>query len=158
MSNYFQLFDLPVCFTLDDAELKSRYLAQLQLTHPDRFANASNVEKAVANQRGALLNAAYHHLKDPLRRIIYLQSLVASAGDIEQTTHTDTDFLQHQMQLREMLDEADDNQRKALHSSISDDLANCLTQFDAAYRTQDFVQSQIILERALFFNKCLQQC
>lgn len=66
MSNPFTLFDLPVQFQLDNAQLSERYLALQKLLHPDNFAASSATEQRLAMQKSAEINDALHILKDPI--------------------------------------------------------------------------------------------
>ena len=66
--NYFQLFDLPVHFALDQAQLGARYRQLQGELHPDRYASASDHEQRLAVQYSALVNEAYATLRKPLAR------------------------------------------------------------------------------------------
>lgn len=54
--NYFELFDLPKSFAVDQVELGRRYRKAQRETHPDRFARASAHEQRLAVQYSALIN------------------------------------------------------------------------------------------------------
>jgi molecular chaperone HscB len=41
MMNYFELYNLPEQFAIDLVKLKEHYQTLQKLTHPDRFASAS---------------------------------------------------------------------------------------------------------------------
>ena len=43
--NYFELFDLPTSYDVDISELSTRYRMLQAAVHPDKFANASDLEK-----------------------------------------------------------------------------------------------------------------
>ncbi|MCV2886098.1 co-chaperone HscB [Aestuariibacter sp. AA17] len=103
--NYFSLFNLPVSFHLDMAALSKAYQTLSQLTHPDKFAAASESEKALAVQKNAMINDAYSVLKKPLPRAEHMLSLRGVELQHEQQTMQDPAFLMQQMEWREQLDE-----------------------------------------------------
>ncbi len=104
-SNYFQLFNLPQSWDIDQDALSDEYRKQQGEVHPDRFAGAIDTEKLRALQLSSYLNEAYETLKSPLRRAAYLLSL--HDIDVEQVDQSDLsmDLLLEQIQLREKLDE-----------------------------------------------------
>ena len=103
--NHFELFNLPVQFALNSADLQQRYRQLQQTLHPDRFANASERDRLLAVQRSAQLNDAYTTLREPLARAEYLLHLHGIDLAHEQTTLRDPDFLMAQMEWRERLEE-----------------------------------------------------
>lgn len=65
--NHFELFSLPVRFTLDRQSLDARYLELAQQTHPDRHGD--DPERLIlAIDLSARVNAGYAILQDDLRR------------------------------------------------------------------------------------------
>ena len=66
--NYFQIFSLPVSFTVDAAALQKQYFALQRDYHPDKIG----LEGA---QKSMELNQAYDVLKAPLKRAQYFLSL-----------------------------------------------------------------------------------
>ena len=102
MQNYFELFDLPISFTVDIDTLASRYRKLQQSVHPDKYVNASEQERRLSIQHAARINDAYHALKDPLKRAQYLLEL---NGVQEGDAAMDNAFLMQQMELRESLED-----------------------------------------------------
>ena len=102
-SNFFALFDLPVSFEVDLAELSTRYRDAKRAVHPDKFANASEADRRLSVQMAARINEAYRALKDPLLRGRYLLELKGvDLNDAD--TAFDGAFLMEQMELRERLE------------------------------------------------------
>lgn len=106
--NYFELFGMPVGFRVDKAALSERYRELQKLVHPDRFASGSEAEQRLSLQQTTQLNEAHATLKDPVRRAIYLLRLNGVDMDLEKETTHDTAFLMEQLELREQLAEARD--------------------------------------------------
>ncbi len=73
--NYFELFSLPVSFTVELQQLSANFRALQQSVHPDRYANASAQEKRLSVQRAAQINEAHQVLKSPQRRARYILEL-----------------------------------------------------------------------------------
>ncbi len=103
--NYFQLFGIENSFDVDLQKLSASYQALQKAVHPDKFAHASAQEQRMAVQKSAQINDAYQTLKNPLQRAEYI--LVERGVEMpdEQSSFSDTSFLMHQMELREMLEE-----------------------------------------------------
>ncbi|WP_231759998.1 co-chaperone HscB [Microbulbifer elongatus] len=105
--NYFEIFGLPVSYTVDRQALAQRYRELQQEFHPDRFAAKSEREQRLAMQYAAQINEANNTLKDPVARAAYLLQLAGVQINPEQTT-ADGEFLMQQMILRERLEEVRD--------------------------------------------------
>ncbi len=75
MTDYFVLLKEPRLPWLDVEELKKRFLALSSDAHPDRVHGASEEVKAAANQRYAVLNAAYSCLRETKDRLLHLLEL-----------------------------------------------------------------------------------
>ncbi|KGF27065.1 Fe-S protein assembly co-chaperone HscB [Oligella urethralis] len=101
--DYFELFELPAQFDIDQAELERLWRAKSAQVHPDRFATASDAEKRVAMQWASLINEAYQVLKSPLQRAIYLCEQHGVDIAAESNTAMAPEFLFKQMEWREEL-------------------------------------------------------
>ncbi|WP_435234647.1 co-chaperone HscB [Psychromonas sp. PT13] len=120
--NYFELFSIPVMFSVDQTNLSSTYRELQQQFHPDNFVMHSDAERLVAMQKSTEINDAYQTLKNSCLRAEYLLAL--SGYDIAlQNTLQDTDFLIQQMQWREKLEnftEDDEDQLSAFSNVLSE--------------------------------------
>lgn len=112
--NYFELFDLPVSCSIDDAVLRSKYMSLQRQFHPDRYASADSQHRRVAVQIAATVNQAHDTLSDPLKRAEYCLTVRGHNVDVETDTSMDTQFLMEQMQWREKLEELSDSGHNAL--------------------------------------------
>lgn len=105
MSNPFALFDLPVQFQLDNAQLSERYLALQKQLHPDNFSAATTQEQRLAMQKSAEINDALHILKDPILRAEAIIALnTGEQKDLEKQSTKDMGFLMQQLEWRETLE------------------------------------------------------
>lgn len=104
-ANDFELFEVPVQFAQDRAQLDARWKALQRQAHPDRFAAEGAVAQRVAMQWSVRINEAYQRLKDPLKRAAYLCELNGAPVQAENNTAMPAAFLMQQMAWREDLDD-----------------------------------------------------
>lgn len=102
--NYFELFALPLSFTVDEASLRAAHIGLQKEVHPDKFAAADQRQQRLAVQMAAHVNSAFDVLSSPVARGSYLLSLSGVDVDFDSYTHQDMDFLMEQMALREAMD------------------------------------------------------
>ena len=105
-ANDFELFDVPVQYAQDRAQLDARWKALQREAHPDRFAAEGAAAQRVAMQWSVRINEAYQRLKDPLKRAAYLCELNGAPIEAENNTAMPPAFLMQQMEWREALDDA----------------------------------------------------
>ena len=91
-------------FAIEQADLDRQYFGFQRRLHPDRFANRSARERALAQQQAAAINDAYETLKDPLRRAVLLLRLAGRAAAADGAA--DPELLIEAMERREALAEA----------------------------------------------------
>jgi len=115
--NYFELFDIPVSFEINNSYLETKYL-ELQLKHhPDRNIGSE------ASVDSATINNGYNTLKHDIERAKYILQLngVALAQNI------DFEFLEIIMELKETNDV---NQVTALKAEL-------MSELEIAFRSND---------------------
>lgn len=137
--NYFELLGQPQQFQLDEAALRLAYQLLQRKMHPDNFSQASESERLKAVSQGALLNEAYQHLQDPVKRSLHLLSLAGALESFEQYRVNDKGFLIEQMTWRDDLAEIEQSQNAAE-----------LTTFDKTLRQQIQTMTQKV-------EQCLNQ-
>ena len=114
--NFFEIFDLPEAFDIDEKVLGERYHQIQSETHPDRFAGEEEEKKLQAVQLNSFLNEAYATLKTPLRRAAYLLQRKNIDPEAVSQEDLDMELLMEQMQLRESPDRQVEGGRKTPHS------------------------------------------
>ncbi len=138
--NYFEFFNLPVAFILDEAALKSSFYVNSKRFHPDFYATASAEEQAHALQMSTLNNEAYRILSDLDRRMQYvlgLKGVLAEEGQNE----APADFLMEMMELNEALMELEfdfdpdtfqqvSQQIESMESSLFEEVAPLLQAYN----------------------------
>ena len=128
--NYFELFNINPEFSLDLDLLANTYQRLQQLTHPDKFATASDRDKLLSVQKNAQVNDAYQVLKSPISRAEYMLGLRGLELRHEQQTLQDTQFLMQQMEWREQLEDIDSS------ANAEDQLAELDDEIAQLIRTQ----------------------
>ena len=88
--DYFTCLGLPRLLAIDTAALEAKYYELSRTFHPDFFQSKTDTEQQISLGNSALLNTAYHTLKDPIQRAEYLLKLEAgSAKDIRNSPPAD---------------------------------------------------------------------
>lgn len=111
--DYFTLFGFTPNYTIDNEQLVQRFQSLQRQYHPDRYAICSEQEKMQALQQAATINAAYQALRHPLKRAEYMLLLQGIDINNEQHTMHDTAFLMEQLELREELDNIENDSHAA---------------------------------------------
>ncbi|STY62844.1 Fe-S protein assembly co-chaperone HscB [Mannheimia haemolytica] len=160
MNNPFALFDLPVQFQLDNAQLSERYLALQKQLHPDNFAHKSSAEQLEAVQKSADVNEALNILKDPVLRaeaIIHIHT--GEKKDLEKQSAKDVAFLMQQLEWRECLEsiESAKNEMKlaAFQREIQDIHKQILGQLEILLSSQEWQNAFEICDKLRFTRKLL---
>jgi molecular chaperone HscB len=160
--NYFELFDLPVGFALDQATLGARYRQLQRELHPDRYAGASAHEQRLAVQYSSLINEAYATLRKPLPRALYLLEIAGMSGETIAGQPLDGGFLIQQMDLREKLEEMEDlvDPETALDHLVAEigaDVAELQDRFSDAYIAQDLAMAAGACVKMQYLDKLLRE-
>ena len=161
-SNYFDLFDLPKQFDIDNNALQNRYRELQRNVHPDKFAAAEAAEKRWSVQAAALINSAHETLSKPLMRAVYLLKMEGVDLDMETDTQMAPEFLMTQMELREGLESIESSgdpfaAADRARSEIRESVGSISASFAANYGSGDF---EAACERARewqFLDKLLRE-
>lgn len=160
--NYFQLFDLPVQYSLDGARLGDHFRRLQGQLHPDRYASKAPQEQRLAVQYSALVNEAYTTLRDPLGRALYLLGLAGLTGEDVAAQQIDGGFLIMQMDLREKLESLPelvdpDPILEHVLSEINDDIAQQQASFSEAYGSGDIPAAAVACVKMQYLDKLLKE-
>ena len=154
-ANDFELFDVPVQFAQDRAQLDARWKTLQREAHPDRFAAEGTAAQRVAMQWSVRINEAYQRLKDPLKRAAYLCEMQGCPVQSESNTAMPAAFLMQQMEWRETLDdtthaeglEALAAEVVAAQRQLHQDLARLLDQAQDPVQAVGQVRALMFIER-----------
>ena len=160
--SYFELFDLPQSFAVDQAQLGARYRQLQKELHPDRYAGASAHEQRLAVQYSALINEAYATLRRPLARSLYLLQLSGVSGEDVAAQQIDGGFLIAQMDLREKLESIPglvdpETALDHLVSEIGADMAALREQFSEAHASDRLSAAASACVKMQYLDKLLTE-
>ncbi len=103
MLDFFELFELPRRFSLDESLLKKQFLKLQKAWHPDNFSAADESQKNAALIQSANINEGFSVLENPAKRAKHLLELLGEKiGD--ENRAMPAEFLAEQFALHESLD------------------------------------------------------
>ena len=139
--DYFALYNLPISFHVDEAQVKKKFYELSKKFHPDFYINESDEKQAEILELSTANNKAYQVLSNPLKRIEYLLQLnnLMADGDKYKLPQ---DFLMEMMEVNEALMELEfdrdsialekiRNDVSVVEKGLFDELYQYTTQFDA---------------------------
>lgn len=144
MTNYFEWFQLPISYNLDQPALKRRFLERSRDLHPDHQPGLAGPELEALLDQSSLNNQAYNALLEDgsrLQHILHLYGLLDEAAGTPR--QLPSNFLMEMMELNEGIDELrfefDRARFEALDAQVRDHLsgtqaqiANYMHQFEEA--------------------------
>lgn len=153
--NYFEFFQLPMGFSIDEADLALRHRAIIDKVHPDRFASKSAMEQRLALQWATFANEAFDMLREPINRARYLLLLNAPELVGENIrVNLPQAFLIQQMEWREALENGD---VEKVHNDANTTRAIALDELSKACIANDWTTVQINIAQSQFIENFLQQ-
>ncbi|MDB5013028.1 MAG: Fe-S protein assembly co-chaperone HscB [Daejeonella sp.] len=145
--DYFELYNLPVSFHVDEVQVKKKFYELSKKFHPDFHINESDEKQAEILELSTENNKAYQVLSNPLKRIEYVLQLnnLMAEGDKYQLPQ---DFLMDMMEVNEALMELEfdedpialeniRNDISAIEKGLFDELYQNTNQFDAELNAQN---------------------
>lgn len=126
-ADYFAVFGLEKRYFVDSSEVESAHLRLAKVLHPDKWRQASAVERRMSKQWMALVNEGLRVLQDDVMRARYLAT--GSAAVSETGGKMDSAFLEtiFELQMRAMED------RAAVQIEAADMLATCKGELEALF-------------------------
>ncbi len=103
--NYFQLFDIPVQFKVDKAQLRRKLFDLSKQGHPDYFINESSADQQAALEKYAAVNVAFKTLSNTDATIKYVLQEKGLLAE-EEKYNLPSSFLMEMMDLNEELADA----------------------------------------------------
>ncbi|ALG68878.1 co-chaperone HscB [Beggiatoa leptomitoformis] len=160
--NYFELFGLPVCFTIDSEVLAACYRDLQKMIHPDKFVDAPERERRLAMEKATLINEAFQTLKQPVNRARYLLELQGVSLNNDSDTFMDATFLMAQMELRETLAEIKNqiNPLAALSqflTTLNKQSQTLIDKLNQQFTQQDWQAARNSVRQLQFFNRLQEE-
>ena len=163
---YFDLYELPVGFQVNQAVLKKKFYALSRHYHPDYHTHLTEPEQREVLEKSSMVNKAYHTFAEEDETIRYVLE-IKGLLEAEEKYRLDPEFLMEVMDINEELMELElDETREQLMNveqktnrlllKIYDDVAGTLgsyqegiTSEEELLRVKDFYYRKKYLQRIL---------
>ena len=129
MTDYFEFYDLPESFHLDEAALKQKYYALSRKYHPDFHATAAPERQQEILHLATQNTNAYRTLSDPDQRMAYILSRHGLLEEGKQ--EIPPNFLMEVMELNEQLMELEMEPDPAVVASVENEANDLAATLDA---------------------------
>lgn len=100
--NYFEFYNLPVHYNMDQKKLRRLFLQKSKEFHPDYYGMEAAEDQAAMLEKSSLNNEAYKVLKDDQNRLKYILELKEMIGE-EAKNSLPQSFLMEMMEINEQL-------------------------------------------------------
>jgi molecular chaperone HscB len=160
---YFDLFELPVGYDVDVAELERRFRDLSRTFHPDKFTKSDVQQKRISLQRITAVNDGYRVLKHPVRRAEYLLGLRGLHVGAEDGSgpKPPASFLMEMLEQREALSDsraAHDADRIArLATEVSDQRKAAMAEVAAGFAAERIDDVALALVRLRYYDRFLEE-
>lgn len=121
--DYFEFFELPVAFKIEEDVLKQRFYENSKKYHPDFYTLASEEKQAEILELSTLNNQAYRTLSDFDKRMEYLLNLKGVLAE-EGKNDIPQEFLLDMMDINEKLMELEFDFDSKVYNAILKDIKN----------------------------------
>lgn len=118
--NYFEFYDLPISFQLDEAALKRSFYANSKRYHPDFFTLEDEAKQNEILELSTLNTQAYKTLSDFDRRMKYVLEL-KDVFEEEGKNSLPQDFLMDMMDINEAIMELEFDYDEATYQKVLSD-------------------------------------
>ena len=118
--SYFEFYEIPVSFRVDEAALRRTFLQNSRKYHPDFHTLADEAQQAEMLELSTLNNEAFKTLSDLDRRIQYVLERKGLLGDEHQQAALPQAFLMEMMDINESLMELEFEPGSERYSQVLD--------------------------------------
>jgi molecular chaperone HscB len=146
--NYFEFYELPEAFDIDEKAVKNKFYQLSKKYHPDFYANEDEAKQQEILELSTLNNKAYKVLSDRNKRIEYILQLhnLLADGDKHKLAPK---FLMEMMEINEALTDAEDEpsfsdiktQIAGMDNELNEELSSAIKN----YETDDEADKNAIL-------------
>uniref|UniRef100_A0A182XB84 J domain-containing protein n=1 Tax=Anopheles quadriannulatus TaxID=34691 RepID=A0A182XB84_ANOQN len=150
--DYFELLKLKKEFNIDTLKLVQNYRHIQSMIHPDKFAQKSEHEKAIALEWSSLINKAYKTLSKSIERGKYLLTLNGVTIS-EDNTSLDKEFLLAMMDLNESVEDAETaDELKNIASNVSVNIEHLNSKLVQHFKANDLDGAKEAIIRLKYMN------
>lgn len=124
--NFFELYELPVSFLLDEEIVKKKFLELSRKFHPDFFVNESEAKQQEALEKSTLNTRAYQALVDFDKRMQYileLRQMIYAGERYELSPAFLMDMMDINEAMMELVQEKDGNKVAVLRKQVDERFA-----------------------------------
>lgn len=157
--NYFEFYELPVSFILDEQEVKRKFLERTKKYHPDFFVNEGAQRQSEMLELSTFNTRAYHALSDFDRRMQYILEMKNQVSEGERY-ELSPDFLMEMMDINEGLMELNEQPDSAkvemLRKQVSglfDNLYKEVSSVVEVYRGEETSESELKKIKDYYYRK-----
>ena len=146
--NYFELFDLPVSFSVDKKMLSLHYFELQKKNHPDFFSQETEYEQSEALERSSEVNKAFKTFKnedDTIKYVLQLKGLLEE----EEKYQLPPDFLMEVMELNENLTD----ESEAMIEQFSKDIYAGVKEIIENYTDSSATTADLLKVKEYYFKK-----
>ncbi len=160
--NYFELFELPVGFSIDKGELTRKYIQLQKKFHPDFYGQSSVEDRIFALEKSSEINKAYQVFKNSDLTIQYFLQLKGLMEEGEQYALPPA-FLMEVMELNELkMDGAEkaeiDQKATNLFNEIFEEVKELLENYiDAEATEADFQKIKDYYYKKKYIDRLLAE-
>lgn len=151
--NYFELFDLPVSFTVDKSTMAKKYFELQKKYHPDFYTRADEAEQEDVLEKSSAINKALKVLQNKESTIKYVLQLKGLLEE-EEKYQLPPDFLMEVMELNENLSDDSTTAIAFFENDIYAGVKQIIEQYDDALVT---TASLLKVKEYYFKKKYLQR-
>ena len=151
--NYFELFDLPVSFTVDKSTMAKKYFELQKKYHPDFYTQADEAEQDEALEKSSAINKAlkvFQNKDSTIKYVLQLKGLLEE----EEKYQLRPDFLMEVMELNEQLSAESTTAIEVFEKEIYSEVKQIIEQYDDALVT---TASLLKVKEYYFKKKYLQR-
>lgn len=159
MGNFFELFSLPVSFSINLADLEKKYVALQMQYHPDRFVGKADKERIDAASKSADVNNGYNILKSPVKRAEHILNLKEiSVGDQREAVKPSQSLLVEMLEIREVLYESKNPKEiENLGIKAEKDYESTLKNLEKIFAENNFAKAAEETIRLKYLSKFLEE-
>ena len=154
--NYFELFNLPVAFKVDLGQLRQAFMNIQRASHPDKFAQGTEMEQEIALENSAIANKAFSLLSN---KELILPYVLEISGTIvaDEKYNLPPDFLMEMMDFNEAWMDAETEQEKQTIinqiNAIKNEILSPISSYLEANSTTNIPQEGMLQIKDYYYKK-----
>lgn len=156
--DYFEFFGIKQTFNIDQEILDKRFHDLQRVFHPDKFASGEDEELIEhSNTYSSYINNGYNLLKNDLERAKYILEKQGHEVLVEQEIMDDMELLQHIMETREQIENADSTEALKYHKKAAEEERNSIVQEISFFiSTKDYAEAKNYIIKLKYHNRILE--